>query len=292
MKKKFAVFLAVFVSFLIGVYFAAEYYVTKKVEEKVERKLKALRPEIDVKYETCKVSLFKKSVSLENVDISGSFFKEPLRIEKITVENIDRKNSFPHYAKISVRNGTIPVVNFPGELRYVMDLLGYQNKISFNSSLDYFFDSEKRDFSLKAFHLDVLDAGVLDVSLKLTEIPDFGNIKGLESLLFKVLSIKLGSGKIIYEDKGFYKRMVNAIARYKHLSPEVVRKKIKSKINREFGNDAVSNMIKNAFLKFVENPERLKVEFHPEKPVSIGTILFNLGTDVMVKELNLRVEAN
>ncbi|SNR65531.1 hypothetical protein [Desulfurobacterium atlanticum] len=293
MRKKFGVFLAVLVSFLIGIYFAADYYITKKVEEKIDKKLQALKPEFDVKYKNCDVSIFRKSVTLENITVSGSLLKKPLSINKLEVENPDIKGNFPRYARIVVDSVEIPIENFPENLRYILNLLDYRKTISFNTEFSYHFNPEKRRFSLNKYILDVPESGSLFVSLKLYEIPDFKNVSGIESLIFKFLSIKIADGVLIYKDKGFYERAITGIAKYRNLSPVEVKRKIKLKINKELGNDILSLMIKKALIKFIENPRLIKVEIHPDEPVRLGTFLFNSASpEELVNKLGLKVEAD
>jgi len=284
--KKIGLFLAVFVSILMGVYFATDYYVTKKVTRKIDRKIEALKPETDIKYEDCDVSLFSKTIKLENIRIIQNKYRKPITIKEALFYKVDRNHKIPYYLGLKLENFTFPISSISPEVDYFISLLDYQGNFTGDFSIDYFFNKEDRSFDLNKFKLDVDGVGSISLTSELSDVPVVKKGDSLETLIFRMLSIKLKHGRLIYKDRGLFKRAVLAVSKYKKLSPEVVKKKVISRIESD-GN--ISPNLKKSLIGFVNSPDTVIFEFSSETPVSIGSILFKGNGAEFFKKIDVKV---
>ncbi|OMH40372.1 hypothetical protein [Desulfurobacterium indicum] len=292
-RKIFIGIFSIFIILIAG-FFGANYYVNKKISQKLNVKIEELKPYADISYRSLDYSLLTGKLNIYGIKILYTNSSYPITISQLIISDFDREHDIPLYADVRLKGISFYLNSLPEDDRLILKALGYGDKLTAYFSTVYAYYPDKKQLLIKDLSYRIKGIGAVKLRLHLANIKPIKEKELLYFLLSGWLNIKIVSGEIDYSDEGLFERAVNLIAREKHLSTDQLKAKIIRKIRDGLGNskDTVSQMAAEALIRFVLKPGTIKITVNPSRPTSFGEVLSKQSLEDALKCLNIKIEAN
>ncbi|WP_456395297.1 hypothetical protein [Desulfurobacterium sp.] len=291
-RKIFIGILSIFIT-LIAIFFGASYYVNKRISQRLNAKIEELKPYADISYRNLDYSFLTGKLNIYGIKILYANSIYPITINQLVVSDFDRAHDVPLYADVKLKGISFYLNSLPEDDRLILRALGYGDKLTAYFSCIYAYYPDKKQFLIKDLSYRIKDLGAVRLKLHLSGIKPIKESKLLYFLLSGWLNIKIVSGEIAYLDDGLFERIVNLIAREKHLSTTQVKAKIIREIKDRLGNsgDTVSQTAAEALIRFVLRPGTIKIVINPSRPVSFAEVISEPSLEDVFRILNIKIEA-
>ncbi|WP_457569852.1 hypothetical protein [Desulfurobacterium sp.] len=290
------IFIGIFSVFLILIagFFSVNYYINKKISQRLNAKIEELKPYADISYRDLDYSLLTGKLNIYGIKILYANSTYPITINQLVISDFDREHDVPLYADVKLKGISFYLNSLPEEDRLILKALGYGDKLTAYFSSVYTYYPDKKQLLIKDLSYRIKDIGAVKLKLHLSNIKPIKENELLYFLLSGWLNIKIINGEVLYSDEGLFERIVNLIAREKHLSADQVKAKIIREIKDSLGNsrNTVSQMAAEALIRFVLKPGTIKITVNPSRPISFGEVLSKPSLEDALKCLNIKIEAN
>lgn len=291
----------IFVLFVVLGAFKA--YVNRKAAERVDAVLSKLP--VLAEYESVTGDPFTGTIEVRGLRLKAKGLEKPLRIERIKLSGVELEDEFPKRADVTVSGFCASLEVLDHDTRNFLEAIGYQEVPCLDGRLSYRRDAEVFEIEkavLRAENAFKISAGIRLEGLsvirtatkKLSAVEDpLSALVALDELGLAIREIKLRTFVLEYRDEGFANRVLDGLAREMGLSRERLIETAIEKLRARFpGRDRMSEMVREAISAFLRNPERLRIEVSPEKPIPLGKILeWGSDPEFLYHILRLRVEA-
>ncbi|WP_457567587.1 hypothetical protein [Desulfurobacterium sp.] len=293
-KKLLGGFLA-FLFLLALLFLAVNFYVNKKVEERLNVVISKLQPYADVYYQTVNYSLLTRELTIRGLSVRyADSTGHPVNVNSFTIRKFDDKHDIPYFAEVELKGISFYTDSLPEKDRLVLKALGYGDRMNADFSLAYRYEPEKKKLAVKRFDYRLKDVGELTAELELDNFRPFNEENALYFILGGWMDLRFGGGKLIYTDEGLFNRTITLLAVGEHITPEQTKariiRKIKDWANRS-GNSSYSRMVSEALIKFILKPRSIVIEAKPEHSLSFGEILALDSPEEIFSKLNVKVNS-
>ena len=284
--KKF-MFILIVIAALIG---TKMFYIDRKAEKEVEAHLQKVEGFIDVQYDKVSIDLLGWKPRMKKVTISQHESDAKTEIESIVISDFDDDHDIPLFMDISFEGVTMEVneANF-GRQTKELKRLGY-DEIQAKMHLNYHYDREEKEFTLKQFRFGADDAGHFQAKFQLSHI-DL-NPDTLFFLLLTYPKIRINSAEFSYDDDSLLPRLQKYRAEEEGKSVDEIVKEMTDRLDREIEKEdnAFNKKALKALKKFVKNPDEIKIIIAPKEPVSLET-LQDLPPTKVPEVLNMKIKS-
>ena len=261
-------------------YVGGKLYMTDQVTTQLDAKIIEMQPMLDVKYGDLSVEPITQKIQLHNVvltpaDGSGN----PITINEITVNELDTSSEFPTALDFVLNGISISIDDIEPQTADRLKALGYSDDLLISLSTKYTYVDNVMDWQ---FGLSAQDMGKMEYSLNIANF-EF-DPKQPFTLLFSYPNYQLNSAEFTYTDQSLVKRMMKQEAENSAINVEELKQRLSDKINAMLAadletsnemSDAEVNVAKNAaeaFINFINDPQRITISINPEQAVTLGEI--------------------
>lgn len=289
MSKKLITGISVAV-ILIAVYLGVKMYASNVAEKKIAKAIASLANYADVNYKKVSVDLLGLNVHILDVLVSPAETKEKVKINEIVIYDVDQNSDIPTFLNLSL-NGIEVDLNELGSKAEDIRKLGYKDKLLLNFNIEYDYNKEKKELSLKQFKVGADDVGDIGVNIHLGNIElSTGKIGGI---IFTWPQIILHDAKISYEDHSLVERLLKLAAKNGNKDVNDFRSYAIQEIEKEIEKEK-DEFTKNALKEvrdFIEHPEQFSISIFPRKPLPLGRIMSVNDPKDIIKLLNMKIES-
>ncbi|MCP4405029.1 MAG: hypothetical protein GY801_47975 [bacterium] len=284
--KKFITILII-IAALIG---TKMLYIDHKAGKDVEAKLQKVGDFVDVTYDKVSVDLLGWKPRMKNVTISQRGSSAVTEIESIVISDFDNDHEIPLFMNVGFEgiNMEVNEANF-GSQSKELKRLGYE-EIQAEMQLNYHYDREKKEFTLKQFRFGADDAGHIQAKFRLSNI-DL-NPDTLFFLLLTYPKIRINSAEFSYDDDSLLPRLQKYMAQEEGKSVDEIVKEMTESLDREIEKEenAFNKKALKALKKFVKKPNEIKFIIAPKEPVSLEK-LQGLPPTKVPDTLNMKIKS-
>ena len=262
--KKFITILIIVVA-LIG---TKALYIDRNASKEVEARLQKVEGFVDIEYDKVSVDLLGWKPRMKKVTISQPGSSAKTEIDSIVIKGFDDEHEIPLFMDISFEGVKMEVneANFGSQAKE-LKRLGYE-EIQAKMQLNYHYDQEKKEFTLKQFRFGADDAGHIQAKFQLSNI-DL-NPDTLFFLLMTYPNIRINSAEFSYDDDSLLPRLQKFMAEKEGKSVDAVIEEMTDSLDREIEKEEnkFNKKAIKALKKFVKKPDEIKITISPKEPVS------------------------
>jgi hypothetical protein len=286
---------AVTVLVLAGTLLLSTFFIQKFAERQIANAIhKAAAPFAEtatVGFSSVSVSLFKRAVTIHNIQIGLAKNDETITIEKASVWGIDwptlkqmamtRKPVLPKTVKFAATNVRAGAGALGPQGAQMLQAMGYQD-IAFSTSADL--AMTPKTFNLKNFAIDAKKMARLNLSLSLANLAmpkpeELARLKKDPKLILTesgdFTKATIRSFAFTFEDKTITRRLINFFEHTGETSPETLATMALA-INGQSRNPASVDFVKPALetlIVFFQKPTSLTLTAKPARDVPVLSLL-------------------
>jgi len=275
---------------LIAIYFGIKMYASNVAEKKIAKAIASLADYVDVNYRKVSVDLLGLDVHISDVLVSPANAKEKVKINEIVIYDVDQNSEVPTFLNLSL-NGIEADLNEFGSKADGIRKLGYNDKLLLNVKIEYDYNKEKKELSLKQFKVGADDVGDIGVNIHLGNI-DLSTEK-IGGIIFTWPQIMLHEAKIGYEDHSLVGRLLKLAAKNGNINVNDFRTYVIQEIEKEIEKEK-DEFNRNALKEmrdFIEHPEQFSISISPPEPLPLGRIISVNDPKDIIKLLNMKIES-
>jgi hypothetical protein len=270
---------------LIATYLGIKLYASNVAEGNVNKAITRASSFADIDYKKVSVDLLTMDVRISDILVSLKDSREKIKIDEITIHDIDDKSDIPTFLSISCEGIEIDLHNLADDSD--IKALGYHERMMINLNVDYAYNKEKNELDIKDIRLGADEAGTLSVSFHLGNI----NLKpeGIIGAFFTFPHIIFHEAKIKYEDDSLVERLIQLGAQRKQTSVKDFKESLMRQVEKEIEKEK-DDFIKEALVeikKFLEDPDEFTISASPSKPHPLGRIMRVNDPKDVIKLLNI-----
>lgn len=264
-----------------ALYFGLVWFVHSHVEKGIRNV--AQKHEAVVDWESLDVDLFTRSVSLSGVKMV--WMDREYAADFVEFGKLDSKNSPPHYAKIEIRGGQIPVsaMSF-GWIAPILHGMGMTD-LQGDLVLDYAFDTGDNSLHVKRFNANINDLGSLSMKAVLHDVDP----RHLQAE--RLVGLAVGDMDMHFTDGGFLDRLSGVLITG---TPEQRRRKLAATLTllargAEANDNTLAGATYSTLGRFVRSGGTLTVKTAPEEPVPWLYMYMGNSPERMARMLGLEM---
>jgi hypothetical protein len=275
---------------LIGIYLGIKMYVSNVAEKRVNEAIAKAADFVDIDYKKVSVDLLGMYVRISDILVSTADAKEKIKINEITIHDIDDKSDIPSFLSISCDGIELNIKDL-GENAKGLKSLGYNDKMMINLTADYTYDKDKNELDIKKIKIGADEAGEISVSLRL------GNInlepEKIVVLFFTFPQVIFYEAKIKYKDDSLAERLMKLGAQTEQTNIKDFKKSLLQKLEKEFEKEK-DDLAKKALVEikeFLENPEEFSILASPSQPYPLYRIMRVEDPKDVINLLNIQIKS-
>ena len=268
-------------------YIRIKSYANSLAEAKLQEAFAAIEFYADISYKKVNVNLFGLNAHINEVIVSPHGSKENIFIDEIVIYEIDNKNQIPTFAHIKL-NGLISGTS--NEEKNLSKNLGYAGNIKVNIELDYVYRKNERALYCDRFSYGADKIGTINLKYHISNLDlDFDNIIFLDSPFPNLL---IHNVEMSFQNESFVERFMQMKAKEEGKEDAIFMQEIVEMIEEEISrtNDAFYQETLHVLKEFIKDPDKIVVEFAPDTPISLDSILEIDNLSEAIKLLNVIVK--
>ena len=279
---------------LVG-YFGFKMYAASVAEERINVAIAEASEFVDIDYEDVSVDAMGLNVRISNVTIAQVDAKlgdsEKIKIEEIVVHDIDGSSSeMPLFMSVCLKGMKLDGALNPKEMTRLKEL-GYDEKLLSDISIDYFYDQDKKELTVKEFSGNTDNVGKMNLSMHISNInlnPDM-----TMQQIFENEKAMIHTAEINYTDDSFFNRMLEFEAKKARQSPDEFKQMLMQELDRSMKvkEDQFTQDVVTAVKNFIENPKKFSVSINPDKPFIFNKLKRIRDPKDLIPLLNLKVKS-
>lgn len=274
---------------LVG-YFGFKMYAASVAEERINLAIAEASEFVDIDYDDVSVDAMGLDVRISNVTIAQGDDPEKIKIEEVVVHDIDGSSEMPLFMSICLKGMKLENALKPTEIAQLKEY-GYDEELLTDISIDYLYDEDAKELTVKKFSGNTDNLGKMDLSLHISNI-NLNPEMTLEQFLQNEKAMIHGA-IINYTDDSFFNRIIEVEAKKAHKSPTELKQILMQELEKstkgqedQFTQDVIS-----AVKKFVENPKKFSISINPDKPVIFNRLMRTKNPQALIDLLNLEVKS-
>jgi hypothetical protein len=266
---------------LAASYAGGKFYMTDQIATQIDAKILEIQPMLDVKYGDISVEPITQKIQLRDIVLRPADGSEsPITINEITVNNFDTSSEFPAELDLALNGISISIDDIEPETAMQLEDLGYKDNMLINLATKYTYVDNVMDWQ---FDLSAQDMGKMAYSLNIANF-EFDPQQPV-SLLFAYPNFQLNAAEFTYTDKSFVERLFKQEAVSTGTTVEELKQRMSDKINALLAADMenkdkklseeqikLATSATEAFIKFINDPQRITISVNPEQAVTLGEI--------------------
>ena len=296
-KKRWLIAVAAVV--LAAIYVMATMYASNMAERKVNDAIVKIAKFADIEYKSVRADIFGNEVHVSDITVRYLKTKDSVRIAELVIHDIDDKSDMPAFLSITA-NGIVQETNSP-ESVFGLDRteLGYVGQQPINFYLDYSYNHQAKELSIKKFGIAADNVCAITLSARVGNV-DLQSRDSNSRQPLSVAKATLNNAKLVYADHSFFDRLMTAedkkiAKRTGAYRAGAGRSSFLKLIEKDLSqqDDQRIRVSLNNLKKFVEDPSELTIIALPSHPVPIDDILQTIvfkGQTELFRLLNLQIE--
>ena len=268
-------------------YIGIKSYANSLAKAKLQEAFSAIEFYADISYKKVNVNLFGLNAHINEVIVSPHGSKENIFIDEIVIYEIDNKNQIPTFAHIKL-NGLISGTS--NEEKNLSKNLGYAGNIKVNIELDYVYRKSERALYCDRFSYGADKIGTINLKYHISNLDlDSDNIIFLDSPFPNLL---IHNVEMSFQNESFVERFMQMKAKEEGKEDAIFMQEIVEMIEEEISrtNDAFYQETLHVLKEFIKDPDKIVVEFAPDTPISLDSILEIDNLSEAIKLLNVIVK--
>jgi hypothetical protein len=268
------------VAVVIG-YVVLQRAANEKAAKEVDRALAPVQAFAQITYGGVHYGLLSGSLRVEDIRIEVDNWSdypdeelelpEPVLIDRLVIEKVDRKSEVPTYLALSVDGIQLDPALLEMESSELA-WMGYTNTLRARLRLDYVYDAEERELQIRDYTIGVDELGSLSLSLHL------GNLNLSDEMMMLMMTypqILVYGGALSWEDDSVTQRAMEAQARDQGRSVEELREEWLEDLKEEqaAAETPFERQALEAIEDYIQKPRRLTVMAAPDSPVALSRFL-------------------
>ncbi len=251
-------------------YVAFQVWINHRVELAIERQIALLPGAVQVNYERVRVSPFRRSAQVEQLEIRVSPEEPPVRVASLVIHRIDRDNPVPHELMLELRGIEQDVSR--SALPHADWLRAHDYK-SLNGSafLHYRYLPERRRLELEELRLGFDEIGELQLQGAWPQVVP----EGVPIMDWRIAdSVALERFQATYHDDGLVGRVLGRAAASQGMRPETLAANILAEMEwsaAAFDDERLDASVR-ALRLFFAGADVLRLELEPDEPKALGEL--------------------
>ncbi|MEK7357935.1 MAG: hypothetical protein AAB250_15910 [Bdellovibrionota bacterium] len=268
-------------------------------------------PQLDFRYRNVRVSLWERAVRINGISIQSLGERESLRIERVSVSEVDWDTIFrlaqtggmitlPRTVRVGFKGMHLTPRLLGAKPAALLKQLGYDD-IELSMSSGFLFDRSAKIFGIDRMNVEIQEMGRLSFSVEVGDFP-FPTDRDLIALsrdpksekppVPEFADLTLRYGEIRYDDFSLVGRVDQML---KNEGMPGLAAVIESSTRLPASADGFVGQATAKLKKFIATPEQsIRLSTRPSEPLPFAAIGLEalLGPDKLAKRLDLRLDVN